>query len=177
MPAIFELLVARGIPRWQVQPIFTLGRSLMAPDLFLSQEQFLALGDAVSALATVAAARGIELMPGDSFGYCSEYDLFDLPWRGCGAGIVSCGITSDGKVKGCLSLPDRFVEGDLRQHDLWNIWFAAESFPFTAGLAWSSSAPPAAAAYGASNARGAARQWRMRAPGNSTTTPTASMGC
>jgi radical SAM protein with 4Fe4S-binding SPASM domain len=134
LPAIFKMLVARGIPRWQVQPIFTLGRSREAPDLFLSPEQFLALGDAVAALAPVAEACGIELLPGDSFGYCSEYDLFDLPWRGCGAGIVSCGITSDGKVKGCLSLPDRFVEGNLREHDLWDIWFAAESFAFTRGF-------------------------------------------
>jgi radical SAM protein with 4Fe4S-binding SPASM domain len=53
------------------------------------------------------------------------------PWRGCPAGRLSCGITSDGKIKGCLSLPDNIVEGDLRQRDLWNIWFDSDSFVYS----------------------------------------------
>jgi hypothetical protein len=37
------------------------------------------------------------------------------------SGLVSAGITSDGKLKGCLSLPDEFIEGDLRTRSLWDI--------------------------------------------------------
>jgi hypothetical protein len=35
------------------------------------------------------------------------------------------------KKNGCLSLPDNIVEGDLRQRDLWNIWFDPDSFAYT----------------------------------------------
>ena len=58
----------------------------------------------------------------------------------CGvAGVVAhihgeaqaCSITSNGKVKGCLSLPDHLVEGDLRENDLWDIWFHPDAFAYT----------------------------------------------
>jgi radical SAM protein with 4Fe4S-binding SPASM domain len=76
------------------------------------------------------AANGFKIELADSLGYFTELDRRETPWRGCPAGLVACGITSDGKVKGCLSLPDKIVEGDLRQHDLWDIWFHLGSFAY-----------------------------------------------
>ena len=69
-------------------------------------------------------------MPADGVGYFTDLDTRDIPWEGCGAGIATCGITSTGKVKGCLSLPDEFVEGDLRERDLWDIWFDDGAFAY-----------------------------------------------
>jgi radical SAM protein with 4Fe4S-binding SPASM domain len=43
-------------------------------------------------------------------------------WYGCRAGRDTLGIQSDGSVKGCLSLPDAFVVGNLREHSLGELW-------------------------------------------------------
>lgn len=131
LPAIFETLVNRGFDRWQVQPIFGLGRSQQFPELALSQDDFMHMGEFVKEVTPLAYEKGLELLPGDSYGYFSEYDNSDLPWHGCGAGVISCGIASDGKVKGCLSLPNEFIEGDLRQRDLWDIWYDSDAFAYT----------------------------------------------
>ena len=131
LPEIFETLVKYGFERWQVQPIFGMGRSQQFPELILSEADFMRMGTFVKNTTSVAHEKGLELLPGDSYGYFSEYDNSDMPWHGCGAGVISCGITSDGKVKGCLSLPNEFIEGDLRQRDLWDIWYDPDAFPYT----------------------------------------------
>jgi radical SAM protein with 4Fe4S-binding SPASM domain len=43
-------------------------------------------------------------------------------WKGCQAGITTIGIQSDGGVKGCLSLPNNFVEENIRKRGLIDIW-------------------------------------------------------
>jgi radical SAM protein with 4Fe4S-binding SPASM domain len=74
--------------------------------------------------------NGIEIHPADGFGYYSPICTRNPDWNGCPAGICSCGITSDGKIKGCLSMPDSMTEGDLRERDLWSIWFDPGSFSY-----------------------------------------------
>ncbi|MGD8793938.1 MAG: radical SAM protein [Anaerolineae bacterium] len=118
-----------GVNTWQVQPIFPLGRGL-ASDLQLSGEAYRQLGLFVQAQGEAADNGQLALMPGDSYGYFTELDTRQPPWRGCSAGVTACGITSEGKIKGCLSMPDELVEGDLRQNDLWEIWFHPDSFAY-----------------------------------------------
>jgi radical SAM protein with 4Fe4S-binding SPASM domain len=43
-------------------------------------------------------------------------------WKGCQAGVSVLGIQSDGGIKGCLSLPESFVEGNIRNRPLVDIW-------------------------------------------------------
>jgi radical SAM protein with 4Fe4S-binding SPASM domain len=61
----------------------------------------------------------------------------ELPfWIGCRAGCHVIGIESSGNVKGCLSLPSsmhgegRFVEGNLREKSLAEIWRAEGAFAY-----------------------------------------------
>jgi radical SAM protein with 4Fe4S-binding SPASM domain len=61
----------------------------------------------------------------------------ELPfWIGCRAGCQVVGIESSGNVKGCLSLPSsmhgerRFVEGNLREKSLAEIWQADDAFAY-----------------------------------------------
>jgi radical SAM protein with 4Fe4S-binding SPASM domain len=61
----------------------------------------------------------------------------ELPfWLGCRAGCQVVGIESSGNVKGCLSLPSsmhgeaRFVEGNLREKSLAEIWASPEAFAY-----------------------------------------------
>jgi len=131
LPSLLALLLSIGVNRWQIQPIFPLGRSNDTAELKLTEQAYMRLGTFVRHWGPKAAEAGLEILPGDSFGYFTEFDTREPPWRGCPAGLVSCGITSDGKIKGCLSLPDEVIEGDLRQHDLWDIWFHPESFTYT----------------------------------------------
>ena len=130
LPAMYDFLRSLGIRHWQLQPIFPLGRAGAASELRLSPEQYLQMGSFVKQYSPQALRAGFEILPGDSFGYYTELDERNPAWRGCSAGLVMCGITSDGKVKGCLSMPDELVEGDLRQHDLWDIWFHPASFAY-----------------------------------------------
>jgi len=130
LPTLYALLRSVGVNVWQVQPIFPLGRGQTDSELQLSEKAYLKLGAFVQKWGTSVSEDDFELMPGDSFGYFTELDMRDPPWRGCSAGLTSCDITSDGKVKGCLSMPDELVEGDLRQRDLWDIWFHPDSFAY-----------------------------------------------
>lgn len=52
------------------------------------------------------------------------------PGEGCPAGRRLCGITCEGKVKGCLALTDNFIEGDLRRKPLAHIWFDPQAFSY-----------------------------------------------
>jgi radical SAM protein with 4Fe4S-binding SPASM domain len=131
LPALFALLRCVGVEAWQVQPIFPLGRGQAASELRLTEQAYMQLGAFVKEWSPSSAETGTELMPGDSFGYFTDVDTREPPWRGCSAGLTACGITSDGKIKGCLSLPDELVEGDLRQKDLWEIWFGEDAFAYT----------------------------------------------
>ncbi|MDW7727939.1 MAG: radical SAM protein [Candidatus Methanoperedens sp.] len=131
LPSMFTLLRSMGINRWQIQPISPQGRAHKYAELHLTEEAYMQLGTFVKQWEPLAEEIGLKIRPSDNFGYFTEMDTREPPWRGCSAGLFSCGITSDGKIKGCISLPDEIIEGDLRQHDLWDIWFHPDSFAYT----------------------------------------------
>jgi radical SAM protein with 4Fe4S-binding SPASM domain len=127
---LYTILQSLGVRHWQAQPIFSRGRA-KEEELNLSESSFLELGEFVHCHITSSSGEEeVSMMPADGLGYFTELDARDRAWQGCGAGISTCGITADGKVKGCLSLPDHLVEGDLRKRDLWSIWFDKASFSY-----------------------------------------------
>lgn len=130
LPSIHSLLRSLGVDFWQVQPIFPLGRAADFGNLRLSEADYLRIGEFAESLFAAGPESPPCLIPGDSFGYYTRYDKRTPAWGGCSAGLVLCGICSDGQVKGCLSMPDSFVEGDLRERDLWDIWFDANAFQY-----------------------------------------------
>jgi len=129
---MLRLFGSVGISRWQIQPIFPLGRGRGA-ELQLSDEAYMRLGAFHAEWAPRESETGVEIIGADSFGYATELDTRDPVWRGCPAGLVSCGIMSDGKIKGCLSLPDDRVEGSVRERSFWQIWFDPAAFTYTRG--------------------------------------------
>lgn len=131
LPELQELLASIGVRHWQLQPNLPQGRSEESTDLRLSERDFLRLGKYFHEQRPRALEKGFEIVPADSLGYFTDIDLPAPPWRGCHAGLFTVGITSDGKVKGCLTMPDHMVEGDLRQDDLWEIWFRDGAFAYT----------------------------------------------
>ena len=130
LPQLFTFLKNLGVRHWQVQPIFTRGRA-REKELNLSETSFLELGAFVKKNNnTTCGSAEINMMPADGIGYFTDLDARDTAWQGCSAGMSTCGITADGNIKGCLSLPDNIVEGNLRNRDLWSIWFNKNSFAY-----------------------------------------------
>jgi radical SAM protein with 4Fe4S-binding SPASM domain len=130
LPRMFELLRSLGVRAWQIQPVYPSGRGTNESELHLSEEQYMQFGSFVSQWAPQACASGLEMRPADSCGYFTEL-AYGPEWYGCSAGIAAVGIMSDGRVKGCLSMPEELVEGDLRRNDLWEIWFREGAFAYT----------------------------------------------
>jgi radical SAM protein with 4Fe4S-binding SPASM domain len=122
-------LLARGVRRWQVQPMFALGRSKQNPDLCLTLEDYAELCRFVE--RNQSGADGMQVYAADGIGYFAEPEISNEGWSGCTAGISSCGIMSDGRVKGCLSWPDELAEGSLMERPFWDLWFDPNVFPGT----------------------------------------------
>jgi len=51
-------------------------------------------------------------------------------WEGCLAGISVLGIQSNGYVKGCISMPDNFIEDNIRRRNIKDIWNDPDSFSY-----------------------------------------------
>ena len=130
LPELHAILGSAGVDVWQFQPLFPLGRAEVRGAWRLSESSYVRLGRFYAERSASEADFPPRISPGDSFGYFTEYDLRAPPWGGCSAGLDVCGITSDGRVKGCLSMPDELAEGDLRERDLWDIWFDEGAFAY-----------------------------------------------
>lgn len=129
LPGLYGELKAAGVRRWQLQPIFAFGRAGDRPDLPLSAREYVALGRFIHDLQDEARRDGMTVFGADGVGYCSELVVDDPPpWGGCGAGVATCGIMSDGRIKGCLTWPDTMTAGNLRERTLWDIWFDERAF-------------------------------------------------
>lgn len=137
LPAILQLLQSIGIRDWRVQPLIPTGRANNFRELYMDDLGMLELGRFIQYWAPKSEKEGTRIIPSDGLEYIDGISNSERPWRGCPAGWVTCGITSDGKVKGCLSLPDELVEGDLRKNDLWSIWFHPDSFAYTRRFSYS----------------------------------------
>ena len=138
---LHQLLGAHGVDTWQVQ--------LGVPTGNLSEDREVVLGPAdilelVPRLAALCVAgRRPELAVADNIGYYGEHEETlrnpggRVPfWIGCRAGLEVLGLESHGDVKGCLSLPSLlngrrdFVEGNVRQRSLCEIWRDPAAFAY-----------------------------------------------
>lgn len=131
LPAMLGLLESMEVRNWRLQPLIPVGRVLDYQELKMSSLGILQLGDFIRAWASQDGKGCTQIICSDGLEYIAGTEDPDRPWKGCPGGWITCGITSDGKVKGCLSLPDELIEGDLRKQDLWSIWFDPEAFAYT----------------------------------------------
>ena len=135
------LLAEHRVERWQLQLGNATGNMSDHPELCLRPE------DVLTVVPKIAELRGLagrpKVFPAHNVGYFGEpeADLRDdggaIPfWVGCTAGCSVIGIESNGNVKGCLSLPsalnneDAFVEGNIRDTSLEEIWRRKGSFAY-----------------------------------------------
>lgn len=129
LPKIRDYLLNKKIA-WQIQPAFPFGR--LSKDQILTKEEFYT---AAMFIATTRAKHSFKEMPiagADPFGYFSK-ELPNIglgPWKGCGAGISHVDIRSNGDMIGCLALPNEYVEGNIRQNSIKEIWVNPDSFAY-----------------------------------------------
>lgn len=136
------LAIEAGADMWRLQLAKPMGNMRDHDDLVIDPEQVLQL---IPTLARLKKLGGITLRVGDSIGYYGVHEktLRGWGWRGraerwqgCQAGMQAIGIEADGSIKGCLSLQakrddrDPFVEGNVREASLNEIWYRAGAFAY-----------------------------------------------
>jgi len=127
-----EVIFPRRIFAWQVQTSNNYGRMEELQDWFLTKAEYVELGE-ILAESRRLRPETPRTDPADCIGYMSklENDLRKSTWQGCQAGLRVLGIQSNGNIKGCLSLlDDCFVEGNIREHSLLEIWDKPDGFAF-----------------------------------------------
>ncbi len=139
LPAIYDFLVAHGADAWQIQMTNPMGRSVRADGA--PRVPVLEPEDLPSLYAFIRRVQDegkIRCLAADCIGYY-RYDEpllrtverpHDNFWQGCQAGLRVIGITSDGGVKGCLSMPDTYLEGNIRERPLSEIWNDENAFAY-----------------------------------------------
>jgi len=121
LPELRDLLAGRGIA-WQIQMATPVGR--FPKSLILTKEDFYSVALFIASIKKNYSTKELAILGAHNFGYHSKVlpNVMLFPWMGCQAGISTVGITSDGGVKGCMSMPDEFIQGNIRQRSLKEIW-------------------------------------------------------
>jgi radical SAM protein with 4Fe4S-binding SPASM domain len=135
LAAVAREIQAAGAYAWQLQLTMPAGRAAAAADLVLGPEE---MGDVHATIRRLQRRRGLRPFVTDNVGYLTADDVaLRTPartpprcWMGCFAGLRAVAITSDGGVKGCLSLPDDLREGNVRVEPLARIWGDPERFAY-----------------------------------------------
>ncbi|MBU1239289.1 radical SAM protein [Myxococcota bacterium] len=112
---------------WQVQ-LANVGGERFDDTGVITPEQFAWF---VSKMKTALKNPRLRLQHMDDFGYCPldpELAFLHETWHSCLAGRSLVGVRSDGDINGCLSLGDAFIEANLREHSLTEIWSSGEWF-------------------------------------------------
>jgi radical SAM protein with 4Fe4S-binding SPASM domain len=125
-----KIIIDHGCGNWRVQMTTTTGRMREYSDLILSLPNYVKL---IDTMIDFRQRDGLRVSPGENIGYfgCKGTELLNGGiYLGCYAGTRVAGIESDGTVKGCLSMPEDFVEGNIRDSSFTEIWNNPEGFAY-----------------------------------------------
>lgn len=121
LPEIRNQILDREIA-WQIQIANPIGR--FPESLTLSKKEFYSLAMFIASTRKQYSTKELPITAAHCIGYHSSIlpNVIIGQWRGCQAGMRTLGIQSDGGIKGCLSLPDDFIEGNLKENTIEEIW-------------------------------------------------------
>jgi radical SAM protein with 4Fe4S-binding SPASM domain len=145
-----DLLIANGFSGWQLQLTMPHGRARQGnhDDSFCLQPS--SLPGLETQLLALQARAPFFVQAADNIGYMSRHEprlrtgwaLVERCWSGCAAGIQVVGITSDGTVRGCLSLPAGAAdEGNLRTRGFAELWNDPHAFAYNRAFSASDLGP------------------------------------
>ena len=117
---IKNLLLDRDIA-WQIQIAIPIGR--FPRELTISRDEFYTVALFIAINTRKFSYKRLPVIGGHCFGHFSRFmpNLGLAPWVGCQAGKSVLGIQSNGNTKGCLTLPDGFIGGNIRTQSLKKI--------------------------------------------------------
>jgi len=131
LEAIHEKLIEIGCKQWRIQMTTSTGRMKDHRELVMSLDNYPRFVDKI--LKLMKDDR-IATIPGENIGYygCKGYELLgeNRLFYGCYAGTRVAGICSNGNVKGCLSMQEQFVEGNIRDSSFTDIWNDPDKFAY-----------------------------------------------
>lgn len=135
LESMYSLLVENGVSVWQIQLATAMGKMGENRDLILDPAR---IPEVTSFIRRMRGRQEMNVYAGDDIGYYDENEMYlrgrpgsIAVWRGCQAGLKALGIDSAGNVKGCESLySDEFIEGNLRQESLKEIWCKEGNFAY-----------------------------------------------
>lgn len=130
LPMIKELLLGKHVA-WQIQTASPEGR--FPEKLLLSEEEFYSLGLFIASLQTKYSTKELPVVGAHCCGYYSRYIPhvgLSSDWRGCQAGISILSVKSNGDVIGCLATSDKYIEGNIRNRSIIEIWNNPNSFAY-----------------------------------------------
>jgi len=129
LDAMAETMSAWGISQWQLQLTIPKGRAtdtIPMPDL---------TRHLIDKIIDLKSQYPILLYPGCNVGYFYRETNVRLPiankidcWTGCYAGLLHVAIRSNGDVTGCLTMPDEWTAGNVRESSLKEIWLNDKAF-------------------------------------------------
>jgi len=133
LPLIRELILGKHIA-WQIQIVSKKG-CRFDDGHFINKDEYLQVAKFIHESAKQYSVEELPIAGADDMGYYSkEYPFCTINydcWDGCKAGRSNLGIQSNGNIKGCDSLPDIYVEGNVRERSLYEIWTDPKSFSYT----------------------------------------------
>ena len=131
LPEFYETLRGYPIFAWQLQACSPMGNAgAGALDTRFDPLAVLRF------VASEAPRSPFAILAADNIGYFTPEETAvrggkGLCFGGCSAGLSTLGIDSAGNVRGCESLYDeRFIEGNLRQRSLREIWEDEDAFSY-----------------------------------------------
>jgi radical SAM protein with 4Fe4S-binding SPASM domain len=130
LSTIRDLIIGKT-KAWQIQIAVPIGR--FPKDLILTKEEFYAVALFIASTRKHYSVKELAVMGAHSIGYHSQVlrnTMVSPVWKGCQAGMSVLGIQSDGSIKGCLSLPESYIEGNIRQKRLADIWNDPHAFSY-----------------------------------------------
>lgn len=121
-----------NIYAWQIQACSPMGNADGGFNYELSHK------NVIEFIASIAEVSPFRIFLGDNIGYFTKQENLlrgDLSgytrFPGCSAGLSTLGIDSIGNVRGCESMYDEsFIEGNLRNQKLRDIWEAPNAFSY-----------------------------------------------
>ena len=138
--AIHDLVTGEGAFAWQVQLGTDMGNMRDHPEILVAPES---LPGIEAALARCIRRGGARVKVSDSIGYYGPHERtlrrsnVVAGFTGCKAGVHVLGIESNGNVKGCLSIMAgyndagaEYVEGNIRDTDLVELWGDPNAFAY-----------------------------------------------
>ena len=132
LPTMIDLVREKKV-NWQIQEGMQIGG--LSKDKILSKKEYLALILFIKSTQRRLSTEGIEVVvPHNTIPFSRFISNLNPYWDGCWAGRRTIGIQSDGSIKGCLTLPDNFIEGNIRKKRLIDIWNDHDSFAYNRGF-------------------------------------------